>query len=152
MADSKPTILLAPGAWHTADCFDVVRDALHARGWSTEAVDYPSVGAEPPNKGLSDDAAALRTAAERLVGAGKQIVLVVHSYGGLVGANAVQGLGYQQRLKQGLPGGIIMFVYLAAFVTPLGKSIKEMLGGQFLPWMNFQVCFTPVRYAVVGMG
>ncbi|KAH7022209.1 Alpha/beta hydrolase fold-1 [Ilyonectria destructans] len=138
MANSKPTILLAPGAWHTADCFDLVRDALHARGWPTEAVNYPSVGAEPPNKGLAEDAAALRTAAERLVDAGKHIVLVVHSYGGLVGANAVQGLGYQQRLKQGLTGGIIMFVYLAAFVTPLGKSIKEMLGGQFLPWMNFQ--------------
>ncbi|KPM38722.1 hypothetical protein AK830_g7844 [Neonectria ditissima] len=138
MAHSEPIIVFAPGAWHTPDCFDPVRDALHARGWSTEAVGYPSVGAEPPTKGLNDDSAALRAALERTCDAGKKIVLVVHSYGGLVGANAVQGLGYQQRLKEGLPGGITMFVYLAAFVTPLGKSIKDMLGGQLLPWMNVQ--------------
>ncbi|KAH7136936.1 Alpha/beta hydrolase fold-1 [Dactylonectria estremocensis] len=135
---TKPTIVFAPGAWHTADCFDLVRDALDARGWSTEAVNYPSVGAEPPTKGLSDDAAALRAVLQRLADEGKSIVLVVHSYGGLVGANAVEGLGYKQRAEQGQSGGVIMFVYLAAFVTPLGKSIKDMLGGQFLPWMKFE--------------
>lgn len=143
MISPKPTIMFAPGAWHTPDSFGLVQDALHARGWSTEAVSYPSVGAEPPTKGLDDDATALRAALERACDVGKKIVLVVHSYGGLVGANAVQGLGYQQRLQQGLAGGIIMFVYLAAFVTPLGKSIKDMLGGQLLPWMNVQVCVTP---------
>lgn len=140
MTVSKPTIVFAPGAWHTADCFNLARDALHDKGWSTEAVDYPSVGAEPPKKGLDDDAVVLRNRLVSLSDAGKEIVLVVHSYGGLVGANAVENLGYQQRRKDGKVGGVIMFVYLAAFVTPLGKSIKEMLGGQYLPWMNFQVC------------
>ncbi|KAH8659749.1 Alpha/beta hydrolase fold-1 [Ilyonectria robusta] len=134
---SKPTIVFAPGAWHTPDCFDVVRDALHVRGWSTEAVSYPSVAAEPPTKGLADDAVAVRAALQRLADEGTTIVLVVHSYGGLVGANAVEGLGYKQRAKQGQSGGVIMFVYLAAFVTPLGKSVKDMLGGRFLPWMKF---------------
>ncbi|KAH6876380.1 Alpha/beta hydrolase fold-1 [Thelonectria olida] len=138
MTVSRPTIVFAPGAWHTADCFDLARNALHARGWSTEAVDYPSVGAEPPTKGLHDDAAALRNTLTRLCDAGKEIILVVHSYGGLVGANAVEGLGYRQRRNEAKVGGVIMFVYMAAFVTPLGKSIKEMLSGQFLPWMNFQ--------------
>ncbi|KAM5344445.1 hypothetical protein ACJ41O_012981 [Fusarium nematophilum] len=138
MSSSKPVIVFTPGAWHTPDCFDAARDALHARGWLTEAVSYPSVGAEPPVKGLEDDAAAVRNVLQRLADNGDQIVLVVHSYGGLVGANAVKGLGYRQRQEQGLSGGVIMFVYLAAFVTPLGKSIKDMLGGKFLPWMNFQ--------------
>ncbi|KAH7195663.1 Alpha/beta hydrolase fold-1 [Fusarium oxysporum] len=132
----NPTIVFAPGAWHLASCFDPIREALHSRGWTTEAVEYPSVGAEPPTKGLDDDADAVRTVLQRLADKGEQIVLVVHSYGGLVGANAVKGLGYRQRKEQGLPGGVIMFVYLAAFVTPLGLSIKQMLGGQFLPWMN----------------
>ncbi|KAM0560042.1 hypothetical protein ACHAPJ_004001 [Fusarium lateritium] len=138
MSSPNPTIVFAPGAWHTPACFDPIRDALHSRGWSTEAVEYPSVGAEPPNKGLADDANAVRAALERLADKGDQIVLVVHSYGGLVGANALKGLGYRQRAERGLPGGVVMFVYLAAFVTPLGKSIKEMLGGNFLPWMNAQ--------------
>ncbi|KAF4495365.1 Alpha beta hydrolase fold-1 [Fusarium agapanthi] len=125
---SNPTIVFAPGAWHLAPCFDPIREALHSRGWTTEAVEYPSVEAEPPTKGLDDDADAVRTVLQRLADKREQIVLVVHSYGGLVGANAVKGLGYRQRKEQGLPGGVIMFVYLAAFVTPLGLSIKQMAG------------------------
>ncbi|KAF5000515.1 hypothetical protein FGRMN_1682 [Fusarium graminum] len=139
MSSTRPTILFAPGAWHKASCFDPVRETLHSEGWTTEAVEYPSVGAEPPTKGLDEDADAVRSALQRLSDEGDHIVLVVHSYGGLVGANAVKGLGYHQRRGQGLPGGVVMFVYLAAFVTPLGLSIKQMLGGQFLPWMNIQV-------------
>ena len=139
MSTIKPTIVFAPGAWHTPDCFDPARKTLEERGWSVEAISYPSVGAEPPTVGLADDAGVVREALQRLADEGKSIVLVVHSYGGLVGANAVEGLGYKQRSQQGKPGGVIMFVYLSAFVTPLGKCIIEMLGGQPLPWMNFDV-------------
>jgi pimeloyl-ACP methyl ester carboxylesterase len=136
---SKPIIVFAPGAWHTPDCFDIIREQLHQRGWETEAVAYPSVGAEPPTKGLVEDAAAVRAALEKLVNLGKDVVLVVHSYGGLVGQNAVEGLGRKQRQAAGERGGVINFVYLAAFVAPQGVSIKEMLSGQFLPWMKFNV-------------
>lgn len=58
---------------------------------------HPSVGAEPPNKGLEDDTAALRSTLERLSDDGKNIFLVMHSYGGLVGKNALKGLGCKQR-------------------------------------------------------
>lgn len=140
---SKPTLVFAPGAWHTPDCFDLVREQLHERGWATEGVTYPSVGAEPPNKGLNHDAAAVRATIEKLADEGKEVVLIVHSYGGLVGQNAVSGLGYKQRAAAGKKGGVIMFVYLTAFVVPKGNSIKAMLGGQFLPWMKFDVSVVP---------
>jgi pimeloyl-ACP methyl ester carboxylesterase len=136
---SRPIIVLAPGAWHTPDCFDITREQLHQRGWETEAVAYPSVGAEPPTKGLADDAAALRSTLERLADDGKEIVLVVHSYGGVVGQNAVEGLGRKQRQAVGKEGGVVVFIYLAAFVVPKGASLKAMVGGQFFPWMRFDV-------------
>ncbi|RGP77717.1 hypothetical protein FLONG3_4176 [Fusarium longipes] len=132
------TIVFAPGAWHTADCYDVVRKELQARGWETEAVDYPSVGAEPPTKGLKEDAAAVRATVEKLVGEGKKVMVVVHSYGGLVGAEAVQGLGYKQRAQEGKAGGVVQLVYLSAFVMPKGNSILGLLGGQYLPWMRVE--------------
>ncbi|CEI66994.1 hypothetical protein FVEN_g9774 [Fusarium venenatum] len=135
---TNPTIVFAPGAWHTADCYDVVRNDLHSRGWSTEAVDYPSVGAEPPTKGLSEDVSAVRAAVERLVEEGKKVMVVVHSYGGLVGAEAVKGLGYRQRAQEGKTGGVIQLVYLSAFVMPKGNSILGLLGGQYLPWMRVE--------------
>ncbi|KAF5262503.1 hypothetical protein FOXYS1_6772 [Fusarium oxysporum] len=135
---SNPTIVFAPGAWHTADCYDVVRKELHAKGWETEAVDYPSVGAEPPTKGLSDDVAAVRAVVEKLVEEGKKVMVVVHSYGGLVGAEAVKGLGLKQRAQEGKTGGVIQLVYLSAFVMPKGASILGALGGQYLPWMRVE--------------
>lgn len=98
------------------------------------------MGSEPPTKGLKDDAAATRAVLERLAGEGKKIILVVHSYGGLVGANAVKGLGEKERVAQGKTGGVVLFVYLSAFVAPLGTSINAMLGGNFLPWMRAEVC------------
>ncbi|KAM0245551.1 hypothetical protein ACHAP5_005358 [Fusarium lateritium] len=135
---TNPTIVFAPGAWHTADCYDLVRNELQAKGWSTEAVDYPSVGAEPPTKGLADDVSAVRTVVERLVNEGKNVMIVVHSYGGLVGALAVEGLGYKQRAKEGKTGGVIQLVYLSAFVMPKDQSILGVLGGQYLPWMRVE--------------
>lgn len=140
---NRPVFVLAPGAWHTPDCFDIIQDKLHAQGYETRAVAYPSVGAEPPNKGLYDDAALLRADIEAQVNQGRQVIVVVHSYGGLVGAEAVKGLGYKQRQAKGESGGVTLLVYLAAFVTPVGMSILNLLGGNPLPWMNFQVSDFP---------
>lgn len=136
---ASPVFVLAPGAWHTPDCYDILVGKLHAQGLETCAVAYPSVGAEPPTKGLFDDAAAVRAEIEALTNQGRQVIVVGHSYGGLVIAEAVKGLGYKQRQAEGKTGGVTLVVYLAAFVTPKGASILKMLGGQPLPWMNFQV-------------
>ncbi|KAK7926578.1 hypothetical protein PG985_003576 [Apiospora marii] len=164
---AKPTIVFGPGAWHRARCFDTIRAALHSQGWETEAVEYPSVveadkhaealrsgGGDIEAKGLPGldaDADATRDVLRRLSDQGKEIVLVVHSYGGLVGANAlgapadanhpdgskaaVEKYGIQHRKAAGQKGGVVMYVYLAAFVTPKGGSIYNMLGGNWLPWM-----------------
>ncbi|KAJ5951565.1 uncharacterized protein N7479_009978 [Penicillium vulpinum] len=131
----SPVFVFVPGAWHAADTFDLVRDLMHKRGFATEAISTPSVGACPPNKGLHADIEHTQAVLKEMVEAGRQIVVVNHSYGGIVGAGAVEGLGYAQRCKAGLPGGVIMVVWMAAFVTPKGKTVMDMLGGNFLPWM-----------------
>lgn len=139
MSSDQPVFVFAPGAWHTPDCFEIVQGKLDKQGYTTSAVAYPSVDAEPPTRGLFDDAAALRRDILVQTTQGKQVIVVVHSYGGLVGAEAVKGLGYKQRKAEGKTGGVTLLVYLSAFVTPKGMSILKMLGGQPLPWMNFQV-------------
>jgi alpha-beta hydrolase superfamily lysophospholipase len=135
----KPVFVFVPGAWHVAATFDVVRDLMHKRGFETEAIATPSVGASPPTKGLHADIEYTKAALKKLVDAGRQVVVVNHSYGGLVGAGAVEGLGYAQRSKAGLSGGVIMSVWMAAFATPKGQSALDMLGGNWLPWMQIRV-------------
>ncbi|CAG8885682.1 unnamed protein product [Penicillium egyptiacum] len=131
----KSVFVFVPGAWHDADSFDVVRDLMHKRGLATEAISTPSVGASTPDKGLHADIEHTHAILKEMVEAGRHIVLVNHSYGGMVGAGAVEGLGHAQRCKAGLPGGVIMVVWMAAFVTPKGKTLRDMLGGDFPSWM-----------------
>lgn len=136
----SPVFVFVPGAWHTPDTFDGIRSQMAQQGLTTEAIAIPSVGASTPLIGLHADIDHTKLIIEGIVNAGRQVVLVLHSYGGVVGASAVEGLGYTQRSKAGLVGGVIMVVWLAAFVTPKGKSLLDMLGGNWHPWMLLKVC------------
>lgn len=136
---SKPIIVLTPGAWHSPEHFQDLRDELHARGWETRGVRHQSVGSEPPTKGLYDDAAATGAVLQELADQGQQIVLVAHSYGGLAAAEGVKGFGFKQRAAEGKPGGVIIFVYLAAFVGQKGQSILSMTGDVYPPWNRVEV-------------
>ncbi|KAJ6170949.1 hypothetical protein N7470_000016 [Penicillium chermesinum] len=152
MNSSKPTILFIPGAWHLPFVFDDTRAALAARGFPSAAVGLPAVGAEPPTKGLIDDTVAVRDEIERLSDQGKQVVVVAHSYGGMVGAGAVKGLGYAERKKRGKSGGVTMLVYMAAFVAKAGTSMSDMFGGEFPPFMKFDVSISPFSAGVITLG
>ncbi|KAK1687607.1 Alpha/beta hydrolase fold-1 [Colletotrichum godetiae] len=135
---SKPVIVLTPGAWHSPEHFQDFRDELHTRGWETHGVRNQSVGSEPPTKGLYDDAAATAAVLQELADQGKQIVLIAHSYGGLAAAEGVKGFGIKQRTAEGKPGGVIMFVYLAAFVGQKGQSILSLTGDVYPPWTKVE--------------
>jgi hypothetical protein len=140
---NTPIYVFVPGAWHTPDTFDGIRALLSKRGHDSEAIALPSVGAvEPTKSGLHVDIAHTNGVLRALADQGHQIIVVTHSYGGMVGAGAVEGLGYAQRSKAGQLGGVIMVVWLAAFVTPKGKSVIDMLGGNWLPWMLLSVCIS----------
>ncbi|KAG4421967.1 hypothetical protein IFR04_004946 [Cadophora malorum] len=133
--DILPTIVFTPGAWHGTWAFDTVRSQLETLGYPTEAVALPSVGTNNVTVGLAEDTAALRDELTTLTDAGKDIIMVVHSYGGMVGTNAVQGFGYADRAAAGQSGGVIMLIYMTAFAVPLGTSLLDGLGGSYLPWM-----------------
>lgn len=139
MTTEQPVFVFGPGAWHGPECFQLVQDRLEAKGYTTRGVAYPSVGAEPPNKGLADDAAALRAEILAWAEQGRQVIVCVHSYGGMVGGEATKDLGFKQRKAQGKAGGVTLLVYLAAFAAPIGSTIFGMLGGNPLPWMDIEV-------------
>jgi hypothetical protein len=101
---------------------------------------HPSINSPTPGvTTLADDSVSLASALQSLADEGKQILLAVHSYGGCVGSCAVEGLDIESRRKQGKKGGVIMLMYISAFVLPKGRSLKDGLGGNFLEWMVFDV-------------
>lgn len=140
-SSAKPTILFVPGAWHLPVGFDVVRGQLQAIGYPTEAVAHPSVGEEPPKSNLLDDSANLRAAIEKLANEGKQVVVITHSYGGVVGSCAVENLGFSQRKAAGKKGGVIQYVKLSSDVSfPGGLGVARLVLNQEICLMVPEIC------------
>ncbi|KAF2966766.1 hypothetical protein GQX73_g6790 [Xylaria multiplex] len=133
-AGSLPIIFFIPGAWHGPWVFDDVRSILSARGFGTEASSLTTVGSIDPRIGVLSDAAKIRSALIKIIDSGRELVLIAHSYGGLVVSNAVDGLGLRQRISKGLNGGVITILYLAAFAIPSKTSLLAAVGGSYLPW------------------
>ncbi|RAL07834.1 alpha/beta hydrolase [Aspergillus homomorphus CBS 101889] len=133
---TSPTFVFSLGAWITPPFFHAVRAQLHELGYPSKCPAHPSIGAEPPSKTLADDVASLREVLKTLADTENEIVVVAHSYGGVVASNAVEGLSKAERAQRGQTGGVIQVIYLAAFALDQGQSLLEMLGENYLPWMQ----------------
>lgn len=129
-ATSKPHILLLPGAYHNASCYDRLEPLLSSAGYQTTALTLPSVGAEPPITSIAPDVEHVRSAIEPLLNDGKSIVVVMHSYSGIIGTTSLSGFAARDRKAQGLPGGVTGLVYLCAWMLDAGQNALEMGGGQ----------------------
>ncbi|KAI1292975.1 hypothetical protein F5Y03DRAFT_388111 [Xylaria venustula] len=137
MAAAKLTIFFLAGLYHNAPWFfDSVRSILSARGYSTETTSYISGGTRVTavNEGMLSDARHVRSVLTKLIDEGKEVVFVVHSYGGLVVSNAVEGLSVQQRVMEGKQGGVLMIIFLSALALPAGKSIMSLGDATAQPW------------------
>ena len=109
---SAPTVVLVHGAWHGGWCFAKTLEALTARGVSAVAPDLPGHGADSgPLGGLAADAQRVR---EVVAGIEGPVVLLGHSYGGLVISEAASDPVTAARVQR--------LVYLCAIVTAPGQT------------------------------
>lgn len=126
----KPTIVGVPGAWHSAECFEDVRARFEAQGYSFVSRNAPSIQAEKALTATADeDAQFVRNEVLLpLLDDGKDVVVLMHSYGGVYGSAAVEGLSKTERLQKGEKGGVVALIYVSAVVPTVGKSCIEMMG------------------------
>lgn len=134
---SKPTILFVPGAWHLPSCYDLVTAPLSAAGFPTVSVALPS-NSHTPIPSFEPDITAIRAALVPLVEDGKDVVVVAHSYGSVPTNEAIQGLTRRERQGKGLQGGVLHYVFISAFITPVGVSLMDALQGKDLAWFIVQ--------------
>ena len=124
-SNEKPTVLFVHGAWHNTSCWDGTRAELKKLSYPTEVVPLKSSGNAVATH--LEDTAIIREALESLiVSKGKAVILVMHSYGGVAGTNAVHGLEAAARHEKGEKGGIIHCLFIAAFLVPKGNSLIGM--------------------------
>jgi pimeloyl-ACP methyl ester carboxylesterase len=101
----KPTVVLVHGAFADASGWSGVINRLQRRG-------YPVIAPANPLRGVSSDAAYLRSFLATIDG---PIVLVGHSYGGMVITNAATGNPNVKAL-----------VYVAAYAPDAGDSVASL--------------------------
>lgn len=126
----KPTIVLVPGAWHPASCYDILLPYLQNAGYETLALTLPSVSADPPVPSIDPDVEHIRNNVEPLLQQGKDVVAVFHSYGGVPGSSAMKGFSKPDRKAQGQPGGVTALVYLCSWMIAEGTTMVENGGGR----------------------
>ncbi len=87
---------------------------------------------------MHDDARAIQRELTRLVDAeGKKVVVFMHSYGGLVGTEAVtEELAYTKRKSAGKTGGVISLFYCTAFMVAPGMTLLNAVGDAYPPWVK----------------
>ena len=117
-------ILLSHGAWHIPEHYSRLQKLLEQASYPVSAHRHPSVnGSVPPNKTFQDDVDALRAKARDLIDQGLKVVVLCHSYGGMVATNAFNAShAYTERSKNGQSGGIIRLIYMCAFLPQIGMS------------------------------
>lgn len=138
---AHPSLVIFPGAWHPAMCMAALVDSLQRMGFAAEAHTLRSVG--NPAAGVADDAAHMLAVMRPLLDAGKDVVLVAHSYAGFPATSAISGLDKRSRRakngSQTASGGVLGIIFLAAFVPVQGDSIYGLIGETWLPWQTPQV-------------
>ena len=118
----SPTVVVVPGACQTPLFYHPLADALKKAGFAVEIVATPSVGASPGLKTYDDDVLAVRNITSAIVEKGGDVIVLMHSYGGLPGSAALRGLGKEERAKEGRSGGVIRLVYVCAYALREGES------------------------------
>jgi pimeloyl-ACP methyl ester carboxylesterase len=113
-------VVLVHGAWHGAWCWAALQAELDRRGVVSYALDLPGHATSPASLGdMHGDAAAVAAFVDRL---GVEVVLVGHSYGGMVITEAALHTSHVGHL-----------VYLTAFVPDVGEAMTSVAVLKDLP-------------------
>lgn len=134
VGNRRPTIILIPGAFHIPAHYRYLIDHLASKGFKVCPVHNPSTRRDPPwPNTYHADAAAAASIILSEIEAGSDVVLMMHSYGGLPGGAACKGLLKKEREHRGqrlgqepTTGGVIGLIYLASLPVDEGLSLDDL--------------------------
>ena len=131
---NQPTILLVHGLWHRPGHYTALIDVFRSQGFKVVAPALPSTGGEV-QQGLHADAHVVEKAIEGLVAAEEDILIIAHSYGGMVATEALKVHKTRKaRAMIGKKGGVLGIAFIAAFVFTAGQTLLGGLGGRLPPF------------------
>ncbi|RAK95488.1 esterase/lipase family protein [Aspergillus ibericus CBS 121593] len=136
---NPPLIVIVPGAFGTPDGFNKLLPYLTEAGYTTHPGAYPSCNpSDPTNVSSAQDIAFLRDSVllPLLNDQGKDVVVLAHSYGGVVAGGAANGLAKGTRQAHGHSTGIVGLIYVAGNITLEGEALLTAVGGVYPPFIK----------------
>ena len=132
---SKTAFILIPGSFSKPTVYSSVVTLLTTPPHShppelIHTITLPSTDSSRPEGAatLYDDASHVSSVITTLASRGLQVVVVMNSYAGFVGTQAVHNLSIPSRKTQGFTdgGGVSALVYLAAFLPQKDQSVNAL--------------------------
>lgn len=137
----KPTFVFVPGAWHKATCWSKVVSLLSAQGYKSLTPTLLSTTGDASATVL-DDITAIRSAITSQTTQGRDVVVVVWSYGTIPGGSAFKGLTKgesgdeidgNEKQKQ---GHVIGYIAIATGFAITGLPMLAAVGGKPPPFWS----------------
>jgi pimeloyl-ACP methyl ester carboxylesterase len=122
----NPTFVFVNGAWHSPDSFDTIRARLAQDDYPSAACRLPSIGTHPTVDSMEPDVASVRETVAALLGEGKSVICVAHSYGGTVLTEAIGTLAQRSGLVGKNDARVRRLVYVSAAVPRLGETQMDV--------------------------
>lgn len=130
-------IVLVPGSFCPPDFYTLVTQRLTKDGYKavTECrllSACPQDDQPTPLAKLEDDVRHIREVLQKHLSEGKDVVMMMNSYGGFPGTEALQGLPSRASLTKDASadsnGAIIGLIYLSSFLPLPGDSLRSVMG------------------------
>lgn len=133
---SKPQLVFVPGSAHVPAHMAPLMEKMKSFGYTSHCRQMASVDNPNPPEDLSQDIAVLRSLVEEAIGDGNDVIVLPHSWAGIVAGSALVGMSKKEREAVGKKGGVIRTGYMAAFLLPEGVSLLALSQGKPADWIT----------------
>lgn len=122
----SPTIVICSGAWPLVKFFEPLIQAFAAQNHTAicKVPEYDAINTED----IPDRVYLRNHVLDPLLEEGKDVVLFMHSYGGVYGPASLKGISKNERASKGLQGGVIAAIFAAGVIAPKGTNAVEAMG------------------------
>ncbi|EXA28536.1 hypothetical protein FOQG_19164 [Fusarium oxysporum f. sp. raphani 54005] len=125
----EPTLVFVPGAWHTPDCWGKVMAAMEAQHYKCIPVTLPTTQSTSNSVNFATDVKAVCDAIMAETTEGVDVIVLVHAYGGAVGASAISGLTRRNSETNAGTGHVLGLFMLSTGFVASGISFMDALDG-----------------------
>ncbi|KAJ6016748.1 alpha/beta-hydrolase [Penicillium sp. IBT 35674x] len=124
-----PTFVFVPGAWHKPVCYREIIKLLQPK-FKCVSITLPSTSGNP-DASFKDDLDTAREAISSEVTSGRDVVVVAHSYGGMVANSAIKGYMRDKtsQTQSSTTGFVIGLILIASGFTFTGMAFMDPFFG-----------------------